>query len=193
MRAPWITAWPTPPHPMTATDDPGSTWAVLSAAPTPVVTPQPISASWSSGRSVVTRTAWCSATVMSSAKVPRPVNAVTGVPSARDARGVTIICMVSSHRFERSCRQNQQAPQEGTNVAMTLSPLLTRVTSAPTQSTVPAASCPRIVGGGRGRVPLVAERSEWHTPLAPIVITTSCGPGTTGSSSSISSGWSWAT
>ena len=52
MRAPWTTDWPTPPQPSTATDDPGHTAAVLSTAPTPVVTPQPMSASCSSGRSV---------------------------------------------------------------------------------------------------------------------------------------------
>src|SRR5438270_13226047 len=48
MRAPWMTAWPTPPQPMTATVEPGLTCAVLRAAPTPVVTPQPMSASCSS-------------------------------------------------------------------------------------------------------------------------------------------------
>ena len=44
-------ARPTPPQPKTATVEPGSTFAVLSAAPTPVVTPQPISAARSSGMS----------------------------------------------------------------------------------------------------------------------------------------------
>ena len=52
MRAPWMTDWPTPPQPMTATLDPGVTPAVLNAAPNPVVTPQPSSASSSSTRSV---------------------------------------------------------------------------------------------------------------------------------------------
>ena len=51
MRAPWIAARPTPPAPNTATVAPGSTRAVLSTAPTPVVTPQPISAARSSGMS----------------------------------------------------------------------------------------------------------------------------------------------
>ena len=51
MRAPWITASPTPPAPYTATVAPASTRAVLSTAPTPVVTPQPISAPRSSGMS----------------------------------------------------------------------------------------------------------------------------------------------
>ena len=51
MRAPWIAARPTPPQPNTATVEPGSMRAVLSTAPTPVVTPQPISAARSSGMS----------------------------------------------------------------------------------------------------------------------------------------------
>ena len=44
MRAPWIAARPTPPAPKTATVDPGSTRAVLRAAPRPVVTLQPMRA-----------------------------------------------------------------------------------------------------------------------------------------------------
>ncbi len=42
---------PIPPQPMTATVDPGATFAVLNTAPTPVVTAQPISAARSSGMS----------------------------------------------------------------------------------------------------------------------------------------------
>ena len=59
MRAPWMTAVPTPPQPRTATVEPGRTSAVLSAAPTPVVTPQPISESCSAGTSVSTLTSEC--------------------------------------------------------------------------------------------------------------------------------------
>ena len=51
MRAPWITESPTPPQPKTATVEPGSIRAVFSAAPTPVVTPQPMRAARSSGMS----------------------------------------------------------------------------------------------------------------------------------------------
>ena len=43
IRAPWMAAMPTPPQPNTTTDEPGATLAVLMAAPTPVVTPQPMS------------------------------------------------------------------------------------------------------------------------------------------------------
>ena len=51
MRAPWIADSPTPPQPKTATVEPGSMRAVFSTAPTPVVTPQPMSAARSSGMS----------------------------------------------------------------------------------------------------------------------------------------------
>ena len=40
---------PTPPAPKTATDDPASTQAVFSTAPTPVVTAHPMSAAMFSG------------------------------------------------------------------------------------------------------------------------------------------------
>ena len=66
MRAPWITDWPTPPQPITATLAPGVTPAVLNAAPSPVVTPHPRSASSSSGRSVSTATTEASSTTIAS-------------------------------------------------------------------------------------------------------------------------------
>src|SRR5262249_48110243 len=140
IRAPGTPAGPPPPQPMTATLEPGWIWAVLSAAPTPVVTPQPMSASWSSGRSVSTLTACDSAIVIVSENVPRPVKAGTGGPSARFARGTIITAPVCSQRFERPCTQYQQAPHDGTKVATTRSPLFTCVTSAPTHSTVPTPS-----------------------------------------------------
>ena len=40
--APWMTLRPMPPSPNTTTLAPGSTFAVLITAPTPVVTPQPM-------------------------------------------------------------------------------------------------------------------------------------------------------
>jgi hypothetical protein len=49
--APWMTLSPTPPQPKTATLLPISTLAVLTTAPTPVMTPQPMSATFSSGAS----------------------------------------------------------------------------------------------------------------------------------------------
>lgn len=84
---PWITDCPTPPQPMTATVDPGSTPAVCRAAPRPVVTPQPRRASCSSGRSVRTVTTDASSTTMASANEPQPHAAIAFRPSARSKRG----------------------------------------------------------------------------------------------------------
>src|ERR1051325_6450514 len=48
----------------------------------------------------------------------------------------------------------------------TWSPLEREETSFPTSMTSPAASWPRTRGSGIASVPLVADRSEWHTPQA---------------------------
>ena len=65
--APWIAEMPTPPQPKTATVEPGSIFAVLSTAPTPVVTPHPINAARSSGISLVIFTSAFSCTSIFSA------------------------------------------------------------------------------------------------------------------------------
>ena len=54
-----------------------------------------------------------------------------------------------------------------------MSPTTTFVTPSPISQIVPAASWPSTTGGGSGIVPLVAERSLWQTPQAPILIITS--------------------
>ena len=87
MRAPWMTDCPTPPQPITVTVAPGFTCAVLSAAPTPVVMAQPMSASCSAGRSVSTFTSIDSSTVISSAKVPRPLAPITATAVGARALG----------------------------------------------------------------------------------------------------------
>ena len=51
MRAPWTIDSPTPPQPKTATVWPACSPELRNAAPTPVSTPQPTSAAWSSGSS----------------------------------------------------------------------------------------------------------------------------------------------
>ena len=83
----------------------------------------------------------------------------------------------SSQRFDWSWRQNQQAPHAGTNEAMTRSPFLTRRHLG--ADLVDGAGA--LVAEDRRRrqrhVPFMTERSEWHTPLAPISTTTSRGPG----------------
>ena len=71
-RAPWITLMPTPPQPKTTTVEPGSTLAVLMAAPTPVMTAQPISEATSKGTSSSILMAPCQGMIVSSAHVPAP-------------------------------------------------------------------------------------------------------------------------
>ena len=61
---------PTPPSPMTATDDPGRTSAVFTAAPTPVVTQQPIRAATSGGTPSGIGIAAAAGTFWRSANVP---------------------------------------------------------------------------------------------------------------------------
>ena len=51
---------------------------------------------------------------------------------------------------------------------ITWSPTLRSVTPSPTSATTPAASWPSTIGGGSGKVPLVADRSLWQTPQAAI-------------------------
>ena len=73
---------------------------------------------------------------------------------------------IVSHSCDWSRRQKKQLPHAGVNDEITRSPTATRDTSLPTASTVPAASCPRMTGGGSGTLPFAKLRSEWQTPLA---------------------------
>jgi hypothetical protein len=84
---------------MTATDDPGRTWAVNIAAPAPVAMPQPMSASCSAGRSDSTLTASRWSIVMWSANAPSPSIAVTSSPPARCPRTGRRTLMVSPQRW----------------------------------------------------------------------------------------------
>ena len=69
--APMMMLSPTPPAPKTATVLPGRTWAVFSAAPTPVVTAQPISAATVRGTSFSRGTQHTAGTTVYSAKQAR--------------------------------------------------------------------------------------------------------------------------
>src|ERR1051325_10245048 len=59
---------------------------MFSAAPTPVITPQPIRQARSNGSSVGTAIAWWSATMQYSAKAPRNISCPSARPSASRAR-----------------------------------------------------------------------------------------------------------
>src|SRR6476619_4384057 len=76
------------------------------------------------------------------------------------------------------------------NEPITRSPTASRLTSAPTFSTTPVPSWPRTTLPA-GSVPLMTERSEWHTPLAVMRTITSSGPGSSGVTPSTDSGWPW--
>ena len=74
-----MAAMPTPPQPKTTTDDPGVTLAQFTAAPTPVVTPQPMRAAISKGTSSSMAIAARSWMVAYSLNVPVPDMPWTGV------------------------------------------------------------------------------------------------------------------
>src|SRR5262245_40774328 len=71
----------------------------------------------------------------------------------------------------------------------TWSPTLTLSTPGPTRSTTPAASWPSTTGKGCGTSPLMRWEALWHTPLATHRTCTSCGPGSSSSTSSITRGF----
>jgi len=70
---PWITAKPIAPSPKTAVTAPSSTFAVLSTAPNPVVTPHPNSGTVSRGASSVIFTKLISLTTVYSLNVLVPI------------------------------------------------------------------------------------------------------------------------
>ncbi len=143
MRAPWITEFPTPPHPKTATLEPGATRAVFSAAPTPVVTPQPTKAARSNGMSLSIFTTARSCSSIISANPDKSENCAMPTPSW-DSRGAAPLGRRQARLFEQRCGQPRwhslQEPQKIDVQAMTWSPTSTADTSEPTASTMPAGS-----------------------------------------------------
>ena len=163
---------------------------MFSAAPSPVVTPQPSRASCSSARSLRTATTEASSTTIASAKVPQPQTAVARRPSGSAKRGAVITLLLSSQWLDMPLTHHQQEPQAGATAASTRSPTLTRRTSAPTSSTTPHASWPGTMGSGRAVRPRITVRSVWQIPLAEMRTWTSRGPIAGNSMSSTTSGWS---
>ena len=87
MRAPWVTAMPMPPAPSTSTVAPSSTLAVLSTAPTPVCTAQPITHAISSGTSGSTLTTATSGMIVELAEGGGGQAAEDGLAAAGQRRG----------------------------------------------------------------------------------------------------------
>ena len=96
--APWMTEMPTPPQPNTTTLEPGWTLAVLMAAPTPVLTPQPISEAMSNGTSssILMAASWGSVTY--SAKVPVPAMPNRSVSPSLNRGSPAMVNWIITHR-----------------------------------------------------------------------------------------------
>jgi hypothetical protein len=121
-RAPWTAFRPTPPHPMTSTDDPASTLAALVTAPTPVGTEQPLRAAWGNGMSLRIGISISDGQTTYSEKVPMraiwkiscPLWRSRWVPSSMPQRA--LLC--PSHRIERPLEQYRQWPHWARNEKM---------------------------------------------------------------------------
>jgi hypothetical protein len=128
MRAPCTAFKPIPPQPKTATLLPILTLAALTTAPTPVITPQPSSAAFSSGKSGGIFTTAASGMVDSCANVETPAKCRIGVLLIRKRvvpsgiRPVTRICVPTSHSAGRPPVQYSQVPQETRQIGITWSP-----------------------------------------------------------------------
>jgi hypothetical protein len=85
--------------------------------------------------------------------------------------------------------QARHWPQEGTKLKITRSPGARPVTPGPASSTIPAPSCPPMIGTAVGRSPVTTCSSEWQMPLPPTAMRTS--PAFGGSNSISSTDQSW--
>ena len=138
-------------------------------------TPQPTSAADANGTSAGIGTAWLAFTTVRSEKTEALANAYAGSP--RQVNGCGRSPNVERHMVGRPASQYWQAPQLPSVDSTTWSPAFTVVTDAPTASTTPAPSWPSTTGVGNGIVPLITDRSLWHSPAASIRTATSPGPG----------------
>src|SRR5215471_5537650 len=78
------------------------------------------------------------------------------------------------HRLVFRDRHDLHCRHSGVYKGMTWSPFLTVVTPAPTSTTMPAPSCPRIDGNRpSGSAPERVNSSVWQMPVALISISTS--------------------
>jgi hypothetical protein len=163
--APWTALMPTPPIPYTTVVSPGRTPPALTAVPQPVGTPQPASATVSSGRSSSILMQECSDTTDRSENVPSRHIWPKSSPSAWNrnvpsGRQLSTNSAPRSHRLVMPWAQNRQCPQVGRNEQTTWSPALSRVTPAPTSSITPAPSCPPTIGYRTGMSPVRRWSSE---------------------------------
>ena len=111
------------------------------AAPRPAITPHPSSPAVSGLAAGFTLVAWPAATSVCSANAPMPSAGLSSVPSVRVIFWVAL--KVAKQYQGRPRRHARQVPHTARQLRMTKSPGATSVTSGPTDSTTPAASCPR--------------------------------------------------
>ena len=167
MAAPCAQFSPTPPQPTTATDAPGSTWAVLSAAPTPVKTPHESKQPSVGGKPGGEATICEESTTISSAKAPTRKPAYIGSPSPPRKRGSRSMANGRAQIEGRPDSHSAQRPQERNKVASTETPgAISGSTPGPTAVTTPAASWPKIVGKLPPQAPSIYIKSEWQIAQA---------------------------
>ena len=142
--APAIAAAPTPPQPITATVEPRPTLPVLMAAPSPAITPHPSSPTAAARADGSTLVHCPAATSVFSAKAPMPSAGDSSVPArSPSARVILWVALKVAKQYHGSPRlQARQSPQTARQLRTTKSPGSRPVTSGPTDSTTPAASCP---------------------------------------------------
>ena len=132
---------PTPPAPITATRAPGRSRAVLTTAPTPVITPQASRRASSAGRSSGRPTSWLASTTTASAKAAVFIPCATAAPPASRS-GDGAAAQAWAQEVGAPPAQAGQAPQARISVTRTRSPPAKPRTPAPTAVTRPAASWP---------------------------------------------------
>ncbi len=150
---------------------PVASCAVLTTAPTPVSTAQPNSAASVERQLRVDlhQRAARHRRVFGEGRAPRwwyERLAVRGAVARWPLSSVPAVLATApgSHSAGRPSAHGAQWPQLGTKTITTWSPRSRSSTPAPVASTMPAASWPSTIGVGRGRSPLITERSEWHRP-----------------------------
>src|SRR5215470_3931924 len=192
--APCTALLPTPPAPKITTVSPARTSAACTAEPQPVGTPQPVrhrtshGMSWKSSRRGTAAHSEMTAYWEKVPSVQKPPRS----SSPRWNRHVPSSNMPVpafspfTHMFECPVEHGRQAPQAGMYEQMILSPGLTRCTSGPTDSTMPAPSCPPTTGSLMGASPVVMWSSEWQSPAAISLTRTSCAFGSSSCRSTIS-------
>ena len=181
---------PTPPRPITATDAPAGTTAVLVTAPTPVATQQPMSAAAAGSTPSGIGMAAAAGTTSASASVPIAQYVSTSCPVDRRQRAPPPGIRwrkdgESGHAHGRPEAHARQTPHGTSHDRATGWPIASPSTPGPRASMMPAPSWPSTIGPGRSHSPSRTWRSEWQTPEASIRTRTSPGPGSASSRSSI--------